>query len=102
MRNNIPTSQGTLAQEDNPSSAIMPIAEDMSIEFQQILLLLRKQTGYNFSLYKPNTISRQIQKRLHTLQIDTLPEYIYFLSPVSYTHLRAHETRHDIVCRLLL
>src|SRR5450756_132245 len=23
-------------------------------------------------------------------------------APVSYTHLRAHETRHDIVCRLLL
>src|SRR5665648_621798 len=23
-------------------------------------------------------------------------------TPVSYTHLRAHETRHDIVCRLLL
>src|SRR5450759_283638 len=22
--------------------------------------------------------------------------------PVSYTHLRAHETRHDIVCRLML
>ena len=24
------------------------------------------------------------------------------LNPVSYTHLRAHETRHDLVCRLLL
>src|SRR5450756_1476475 len=24
------------------------------------------------------------------------------LAPVSYTHLRAHETRHDLVCRLLL
>src|SRR5450756_2750867 len=24
------------------------------------------------------------------------------LEPVSYTHLRAHETRHDLVCRLLL
>src|SRR5450756_1338037 len=24
------------------------------------------------------------------------------MEPVSYTHLRAHETRHDIVCRLLL
>ena len=24
------------------------------------------------------------------------------LTPVSYTHLRAHETREDIVCRLLL
>src|SRR5665648_504398 len=23
------------------------------------------------------------------------------LVPVSYTHLRAHETRHDLVCRLL-
>src|SRR5450756_2835177 len=25
-----------------------------------------------------------------------------YLMPVSYTHLRAHETRHDLVCRLLL
>src|SRR5665648_816339 len=24
------------------------------------------------------------------------------LASVSYTHLRAHETRHDLVCRLLL
>src|SRR5450756_2167560 len=24
------------------------------------------------------------------------------MMPVSYTHLRAHETRHDLVCRLLL
>src|SRR5450759_6011830 len=24
----------------------------------------------------------------------------FFSSPVSYTHLRAHETRHDLVCRL--
>src|SRR5450756_3069663 len=27
---------------------------------------------------------------------------IYGTEPVSYTHLRAHETRHDLVCRLLL
>src|SRR5665648_1220126 len=26
----------------------------------------------------------------------------HFDIPVSYTHLRAHETRHDLVCRLLL
>src|SRR5450759_215472 len=25
-----------------------------------------------------------------------------WVNPVSYTHLRAHETRHDLVCRLLL
>src|SRR5450756_2621207 len=30
--------------------------------------------------------------------------FVYGLGfvPVSYTHLRAHETRHDLVCRLLL
>src|SRR5450759_5794769 len=27
-------------------------------------------------------------------------ELIHASSPVSYTHLRAHETRHDLVCRL--
>src|SRR5665648_749191 len=27
---------------------------------------------------------------------------IDIVKPVSYTHLRAHETRHDLVCRLLL
>src|SRR5450759_4139897 len=28
--------------------------------------------------------------------------YVVDIDPVSYTHLRAHETRHDLVCRLLL
>ena len=30
---------------------------------------------------------------------DAFLDYLY---SVSYTHLRAHETRHDLVCRLLL
>src|SRR5450756_1802377 len=29
-------------------------------------------------------------------------DHRYYVSAVSYTHLRAHETRHDLVCRLLL
>src|SRR5450756_1775196 len=32
--------------------------------------------------------------------IPLIPQGAY--EPVSYTHLRAHETRHDLVCRLLL
>src|SRR5659263_262216 len=32
----------------------------------------------------------------------TLMEYMMTRYSVSYTHLRAHETRHDLVCRLLL
>src|SRR5450756_729673 len=31
-----------------------------------------------------------------------LVKKVYFPRAVSYTHLRAHETRHDLVCRLLL
>src|SRR5665648_848728 len=34
------------------------------------------------------------QRRTHSPRVTS--------SPVSYTHLRAHETRHDLVCRLLL
>src|SRR5450756_3176331 len=35
--------------------------------------------------------------RSRGVHVVTLP-----FNPVSYTHLRAHETRHDLVCRLLL
>ena len=34
--------------------------------------------------------------------VQTPPAPKAYTSPVSYTHLRAHETRHDLVCRLLL
>src|SRR5450756_2677234 len=39
--------------------------------------------------------------RKHAIPSGTLFEMIA-ITPVSYTHLRAHETRHDLVCRLLL
>src|SRR5665648_337199 len=34
--------------------------------------------------------------------LDPNPADYDFTVAVSYTHLRAHETRHDLVCRLLL
>src|SRR5450756_3030048 len=42
-----------------------------------------KETGFHCAIYRIR------------------PE-INAIVPVSYTHLRAHETRHDLVCRLLL
>src|SRR5450756_2829065 len=33
---------------------------------------------------------------------DEYGKVLHGLHSVSYTHLRAHETRHDLVCRLLL
>src|SRR5450759_5871211 len=41
-----------------------------------------------------------VQSMLHSPKLLILDEPT--TGPVSYTHLRAHETRHDLVCRLLL
>src|SRR5450756_1826254 len=38
----------------------------------------------------------------HDRDLHVSSVHLSFLAPVSYTHLRAHETRHDLVCRLLL
>ena len=48
-------------------------------------------------------ISDEIKKRVEFKEHDLLKDpYPGGCNPVSYTHLRAHETRHDLVCRLLL
>src|SRR5428012_17050 len=41
-------------------------------------------------------------KFFSTSQHDDVLAAITRIDSVSYTHLRAHETRHDLVCRLLL
>src|SRR5450756_1333905 len=50
---------------------------------------------YTPFLNKSLTLSRLQQIPLSSCKIS-------WNMPVSYTHLRAHETRHDLVCRLLL
>ncbi|KTD52081.1 methyltransferase involved in chemotaxis (CheR domain) [Legionella quinlivanii] len=57
----------------------LPLADSVSDELRQILVLLNTHTGHDFSLYKPNTIFRRIQKRLTLLQIDNLCFYIHYL-----------------------
>lgn len=61
--------------ENNKTS----LPASISDEIQQILTLLRTNTGHDFSLYKPNTIFRRIQKRLSILQIDNLSTYLQYL-----------------------
>src|SRR5665648_1141707 len=43
-----------------------------------------------------------IHELSHYKRNDILINWLAVAAPVSYTHLRAHETRHDLVCRLLL
>jgi two-component system CheB/CheR fusion protein len=46
---------------------------------EKVLLLLRAQTGNDFSLYKRSTIYRRIERRMGLHQIDGLPNYVRFL-----------------------
>src|SRR5450756_2924304 len=43
-----------------------------------------------------------LRKPLYTPSFFSFLPCLIARIPVSYTHLRAHETRHDLVCRLLL
>jgi two-component system CheB/CheR fusion protein len=44
-----------------------------------IFLLLRSQTGHDFSYYKRNTISRRIERRMNVHQIRDVAQYTRYL-----------------------
>ena len=46
---------------------------------EKIFLLLRSQTGHDFSQYKRNTIIRRVERRMAVHQIDGLEDYLRYL-----------------------
>jgi len=46
---------------------------------KKIFVLLRAQTGHDFSRYKQNTINRRIERRMAVHQIEQVDDYIQFL-----------------------
>ena len=50
----------------------------------------------------PPSLSMLTINAMTTADTVLVPIQCEYYAPVSYTHLRAHETRHDLVCRLLL
>jgi len=46
---------------------------------KKIFILLRSQTGHDFSQYKPNTIHRRIERRMALHQIDAVDGYVKYL-----------------------
>ena len=46
---------------------------------KKIFVLLRAQTGHDFSQYKPSTIHRRIERRMAVHQIESLDDYVKFL-----------------------
>src|SRR5450756_420590 len=72
--------------------------------FEIFIIIFSILLLFDLIFYLPQVISVVFSQRpgiLFKLVINIGYMTVY-LSPVSYTHLRAHETRHDLVCRLLL
>ena len=59
-----------------PQALPFPKAEDA---LKKIFILLRAQTGHDFSQYKHNTVNRRIERRMAVHQIADLGGYVRFL-----------------------
>ena len=46
---------------------------------KKIFVLLRTQTGHDFSLYKPNTINRRIERRMAINQVESIDSYVKYM-----------------------
>nr|MDA3834544.1 hypothetical protein [Spirochaetales bacterium] len=46
---------------------------------EKIFILLRNQTGHDFSQYKPSTVTRRIERRMAVNQIDKMDDYVKYL-----------------------
>ncbi len=51
----------------------------MENSLKKIFVLLRSQTGHDFSQYKPTTITRRIERRMAVNQIDLMDGYVRFM-----------------------
>ncbi len=60
-----------------PPPAAPPAASGDALS--KVFILLRAQTGHDFSLYKQNTIRRRIERRMAVTQIDRLEDYVRYL-----------------------
>jgi two-component system CheB/CheR fusion protein len=59
------------------SGQIDPLVSQSSLE--KVVILLRAQTGHDFSLYKNTTIYRRIERRMGLHQIDKIANYVKYL-----------------------
>ncbi|MCX5814691.1 MAG: PAS domain-containing protein [Proteobacteria bacterium] len=59
-----------------PRHASDPVPENA---LKKTFILLRAQTGHDFSLYKPSTVNRRIERRMAVHQIETMNEYVRYL-----------------------
>ncbi|MDR3414508.1 MAG: chemotaxis protein CheB [Formivibrio sp.] len=68
--------QHAFGKSRHPASSPTPKSESA---LKKIFILLRAQTGHDFSQYKPNTILRRIERRMAVHQIDAIERYLHYL-----------------------
>ena len=66
------------ARAGHLAAAAAPASQNESL-LNKIFVLLRAQTGHDFSSYKPSTITRRIERRMAVQQIETMAGYVKFL-----------------------
>src|SRR5450756_553420 len=75
-----------------------PVVEDVEFDVNETYLLNGEEDPDQEDVFALESdvldVSDVVRQNL-LIEVSEFP-------PVSYTHLRAHETRHDLVCRLLL
>lgn len=59
-------------------AAAMPLPQNDST-LKKIFVLLRAQTGHDFSNYKPSTIQRRIERRMAVHEIESMADYVTYL-----------------------
>ncbi|MFH0789943.1 MAG: chemotaxis protein CheB [Pseudomonadota bacterium] len=57
----------------------LPLDGKAQSALEKIFILLRTQTGHDFSLYKKSTVYRRIERRMGLHQIDRIATYVRFL-----------------------
>ncbi len=62
-----------------PRPAVLPTTADRENGLKKIFILLRAQTGHDFSGYKSGTIHRRIERRMAINQIEGLETYVRYL-----------------------
>ena len=61
-----------------PRTVSIPVSKAENA-LKKIFVLLRAQTGHDFSQYKPSTINRRIERRMAVQQIETIDSYVKYL-----------------------
>jgi len=66
----------------SPRRFISPPTAKAENALKKVFILLRAQTGHDFSQYKQSTINRRVERRMAVHQIESLGDYVCYITDV--------------------